>query len=396
VSGPRLSRRLFLIGGGAAALAAPPALIVLGGAGVNTAQLTAGFAAAGGGQAEAVVGDLQCTVFDSTAPAATKGGSSVPGLNQVQARNARIIVAAARALPIPADTQVRAATVALVTAFQESGIRRLASARYPESLSYPYDRWSAKADAAPGDHDSVGPFQQRAAWGPMRDRMDTAASANRFFNGGDAGQRGLLDIAGWEAMTPGRAAQRVQVSAYPDAYEQWTPKAAVAVAAILGDPSALPALGQACTPTTVPVSSTSGWVMPLPKGKYRVGSAYGWRMHPIQHRMKFHAGEDYPAPTGTPVFAALGGRVVGVRISGSMTSGYGRLITLDHGSGITTQYAHLSRWDVQVGQTVTAGQQIGLVGTTGGSTGPHLHFEVRQNETPTSPTDWLKQHGVTP
>ena len=88
---------------------------------------------------------------------------------------------------------------------------------------------------------------------------------------------------------------------------------------------------------------------------------------------RFHTGIDLPAPTGTGIAAAGAGRVT---YAGWM-AGYGRLVVVAHGSGVRTLYAHLSRADVRVGQTVSAGSQVGLVGATGDATGPHLHFEVR-------------------
>jgi peptidoglycan hydrolase-like protein with peptidoglycan-binding domain len=88
---------------------------------------------------------------------------------------------------------------------------------------------------------------------------------------------------------------------------------------------------------------------------------------------RFHAGWDYPAASGTPVTAAAAGRVTWSGRHGA----YGLLVTVAHSSGVRTLYAHLSRVSVGVGQPVTAGQEVGLVGSTGNSTGPHLHFEVR-------------------
>ncbi len=89
---------------------------------------------------------------------------------------------------------------------------------------------------------------------------------------------------------------------------------------------------------------------------------------------RFHTGLDYPAPSGTPVFAAASGRVT---FAGWSTGGWGNLVTISHPGGTRTLYAHLSRVGVRVGQRVLAGNRIGRVGTSGKSTGPHLHFEVR-------------------
>ncbi len=88
-----------------------------------------------------------------------------------------------------------------------------------------------------------------------------------------------------------------------------------------------------------------------------------------------HAGIDFAARTGTPVVAARAGRV----IFAASSAGYGKRIDLDHGGGITTRYAHLSEISVRLGQNVAAGAVIGRVGSTGRSTGPHLHFEIRRD-----------------
>lgn len=89
---------------------------------------------------------------------------------------------------------------------------------------------------------------------------------------------------------------------------------------------------------------------------------------------RFHTGVDFPAPTGTPVLAAGAGRVT---YAGHLEGGWGLVVTIAHGSGVRTMYAHLSRLDVRLGTRLAAGDRIGLVGATGHATGPHLHFEVR-------------------
>lgn len=114
-------------------------------------------------------------------------------------------------------------------------------------------------------------------------------------------------------------------------------------------------------------------------------SGYGWRIHPVKKVRKFHKGLDMAAKTGTPVVAAGDGVVEFAGVNG----GYGNLIRLDHGGGLTTRYGHLSKILVKKGQQVTAGERIGLVGSTGMSTGAHLHFEVRQNGQPMNPAEAL-------
>ncbi len=110
-------------------------------------------------------------------------------------------------------------------------------------------------------------------------------------------------------------------------------------------------------------------------------SGYGWRMHPVKKLRKFHNGLDLAAPTGTPVIAAGDGVI---EFAG-WNEGYGNLIRMNHGGGLSTRYGHLSKILVKKGEQVRAGQRIGLVGSTGMSTGPHLHFEVRQDNKPMHP-----------
>lgn len=100
---------------------------------------------------------------------------------------------------------------------------------------------------------------------------------------------------------------------------------------------------------------------------------------------EYHKGQDISAPSGTPIYATADGIVVVAK----WVRGYGNGIYIDHGNGITTRYGHLSRIDVAEGQAVKRGQHIGLVGSTGRSTGPHLHYEVRINGQPTSPMAYL-------
>lgn len=130
-------------------------------------------------------------------------------------------------------------------------------------------------------------------------------------------------------------------------------------------------------------SGTFTW--PLP-GYTSNSSAYGWRIHPIYGTRKFHKGEDIPAPSGTAIVAAASGKV----IEAGWNDDYGNYTRIDHGNGYITGYAHQSRINVSVGQTVTAGQKIGEVGTTGGSTGDHLHFEVYLNGQTTDPKSYFK------
>ena len=108
-----------------------------------------------------------------------------------------------------------------------------------------------------------------------------------------------------------------------------------------------------------------------------VSSSFGWRLHPISGTQRFHSGTDLAAPSGTPVLAAFSGKV----LQASWHGGYGLSIFLEHEQQYASRYAHLSKLYVKPGQRIIQGQTIGLVGSTGFSTGPHLHFELLQSTT---------------
>ena len=116
-----------------------------------------------------------------------------------------------------------------------------------------------------------------------------------------------------------------------------------------------------------------------------ITSNFGWRIHPIYGTRRLHAGTDFGVDEGTPVHAADGGVVV----EAGWVSGYGYTVIIDHGNGMSTLYAHNSDVAVSPGQTVSKGQVVSYSGNTGGSTGPHLHFEVRINGEPTDPMGYL-------
>jgi murein DD-endopeptidase MepM/ murein hydrolase activator NlpD len=116
-----------------------------------------------------------------------------------------------------------------------------------------------------------------------------------------------------------------------------------------------------------------------------VTSPFGERPNPLGPGEDFHPGIDIGADQGAPISAAAAGRVV----SAGPDGGYGNLIVLDNGNGVTTRYAHCSQIYARVGDVVQAGQPIGAVGSTGASTGPHLHFEVRLNDQPVDPEKYL-------
>ena len=159
--------------------------------------------------------------------------------------------------------------------------------------------------------------------------------------------------------------------------------------AAVGVPGAAPAIGlapalQKVRPVPVARAAGAPWVNPLPGAV--VSSCFGMRWG------RLHAGVDLAAPNGTPIRAAG----AGVIVKAGAEAGYGNAVLIDHGNGYLTHYGHMSVITVRVGDEVTAGQQIGDEGSTGHSTGPHLHFEVHKGfyKNPIEPTGWLHEHGV--
>jgi murein DD-endopeptidase MepM/ murein hydrolase activator NlpD len=143
---------------------------------------------------------------------------------------------------------------------------------------------------------------------------------------------------------------------------------------------------------SLPSSSAGGGIVVSGNGFFSIPvpgapmtSPFGPRMHPIFHTIRMHTGQDFGAPYGAAVHAAADGTVV----KAGWLGGYGNATVIDHGNGLATLYGHQSRIVVSEGQHVVRGQVIGYVGSTGFSTGPHMHFEVRVNGTPVDPRKYL-------
>ena len=128
-----------------------------------------------------------------------------------------------------------------------------------------------------------------------------------------------------------------------------------------------------------------GWLWPLPASNLKLTSAFGYRMHPVDHVPNSHTGIDVAASTGVPIYAARGGQVIMSEYGAGANWSYGNFVVIDHGDGTTTLYAHMSSRAVSEGQMVSQGQTIGAVGDTGNTSGPHLHYEVRRNGQRTDP-----------
>ncbi|WP_309233037.1 M23 family metallopeptidase [Blastococcus sp. TML/C7B] len=253
------------------------------------------------------------------------------------------------------------------------------------SLTYPHDGLGS-------DHDSVNAFQQRwiAGWGTVAQLMDPVYAAETFY-------RRLVAVPDWRTIPLTQAAQAVQVSAHGGAYARWEPLARELTAvlwsaaqATAADPGG--AVADVCP--GLPVAAGS-WIRPTAG---TVTSGYGSRGGAL------HAGVDIAGPRDTPVYAAADGTVTTAACTsaycdrdGSLSlAGYGNLVELDHGDGVTTRYAHLSGYTVMPSQRVPAGALIGFQGSTGNSTGVHLHFEVRLDGAPIDPVPWLVDRGIDP
>lgn len=124
----------------------------------------------------------------------------------------------------------------------------------------------------------------------------------------------------------------------------------------------------------------------IPAASKHISSGFGYRTDPINGGPAFHAGLDFKGLTGAPIYAAARGKIV----FAGRHAGYGNSVEIDHGNGLRTRYAHMSAFRARVGESVRAGQLIGAVGSTGRSTGPHLHFEVRLNGQPINPRPLLE------
>jgi murein DD-endopeptidase MepM/ murein hydrolase activator NlpD len=142
------------------------------------------------------------------------------------------------------------------------------------------------------------------------------------------------------------------------------------------------------------IENNPGWAAYSPSAWPHVGkinNEFGFRRNPFGGRKyEFHPGMDIDGEQGEIAYAAGAGTI----IKAGRTGGYGNMIEIDHGNGITSRYGHLSRIDVQVGDKINRGDQLGAIGTTGRSTGPHLHFEVRYNDEALNPRRFLPAEPV--
>ena len=330
-------------------------------------------------------GGLSVGAVPDSLTVTTRDGSTFT-LNKAQLTHAASIISVGSKIQGVTRDGVQ---IALMAALTESTLRMLSNtSTYPDSASYPND-----GDG--GDHDSLGLFQMRpqSGWGSVAELMDPNYQVTAFF-GGPTGPnypspRGLLDIPDWQSMDKGQAAQAVEVSAFPDRYRNYEP-----VAQTILDTLTTPTSSAGQPNTSIP--ETSRIVFPLPEGTWVMTSPFGYRTDPITGARTLHEGTDYAAPDGSPIYAVADGIVT----VAEYTDTWGGHIVIDHtigGQAVSTGYIHMwaSGIHVTVGERVTAGQHIADVGSSGRSTGPHLHLEVRPGGgEPIDADTWLAQHGA--
>lgn len=281
----------------------------------------------------------------------------VPPYGQAQMRNAAIIINVGAELGVPP----RGWVIAVATAMQESRLTNLPHL------------------GADNDHDSLGLFQQRPSqgWGTPEQILDPEYASRKFYEK-------LLTIPNWQRLPLTVAAQRVQVSAYPDAYAKHEAAATQIVNVLTGGAGRAVADGGELRCAADGEIAASGWTVPVP-GK--VGSGFRTASRPS------HQGVDISVPRGTLIRAAATGRVIVARCDpdrqGRLScdvdgwpgkGGCGWFVDIKHADNVITRYCHMVRKPrVKVNDLVQAGEVIGEVGTSGNSSGPHLHFEVHLN-----------------
>ncbi|MEU6070534.1 M23 family metallopeptidase [Streptomyces sp. NPDC047082] len=275
---------------------------------------------------------------------------------------ASVITNVARSRGLPP----RAAVIAVATAMQESGLRK---------INY-------------GDRDSLGLFQQRPSqgWGTAAQVTDAVYASNNFY-------KRLVNVSHWQTRPLTQAAQAVQRSGLPQAYAKWEKTAGELVVKSWGNNAVLSTTSGCDTVANAANASnakgTGAWALPVENSRVSTPYGAGGGMWSSGR----HTGIDFPVSTGTRVQAVGTGTVVEAGWGGA----YGNNVVIKMSDGKYTQYAHLSRITVTTGQAVKARQQIGLSGATGNVTGPHLHFEARTGPaygSDINPIPYLRSHGL--
>lgn len=318
----------------------------------------------------APLGSTGCAGGTIDAAALANSGKDVAGYRGEQIVHAATIINTGAALGVP----VRGQLIAVAVAMGESSLRNLTYGDYETS---------GVIDPNTGQPTtSRGLFQQQHFWGSEEDRLNPPKAATLFY-------QAMLDVPGWDALPPADVAHEVQGNEDPRYYDPF-----IASAQTMLDTLATLRTGAVGQCSNVPRSSgnvaATGWAAPA-QGPLTDG--FGWRSNYNTGAPEFHTGQDFSDPCNAPIYAAQAGVVT---FRGFESWGAG-MIDIDHGGGVVTRYLHMedAGMFVNVGDRVQAGQQIAEVGSTGYSTGCHLHFEVRINDEPVDPIAFMAEHGVT-
>ena len=285
--------------------------------------------------------------------------NSVASLGPEQTHNAAVVISVGQQMKVPP----RGWVIAIATALQESELVNLGNL------------------GARNDHDSLGIFQQRPSqgWGTPEQVMDPAYASRKFYEK-------MLQVSNWQTRALTDVAQAVQRSAFPDAYAKHEGRATQIVNALTnGAARSVGSVTEAKCAVPGQIAA-SGWTAPVVAS---IVSGFRTPQRPT------HNGVDLGASRGTPIHAAAGGIVTLVRCQATTASGVwygcgqdgsptilgcGWYVEITHADNVITRYCHQQiQPRVTVGQRVAAGDIIGIVGTTGNSSGPHLHFEVHLN-----------------
>jgi murein DD-endopeptidase MepM/ murein hydrolase activator NlpD len=334
-----------------------------------------GSALTGDAQQTATTAAFTCDGATNAPPLNTAAATSVPGWSSVQVSNAATIVQVGQQMNVPP----RGWVIAVATSIQEDALRNSKVAN---------------------DHDSLGLFQQRPSqgWGTPAQVTDPVYASRKFYEH-------LLQVPGWQQKPLTAAAQAVQRSAFPNAYAKHEPAAALLVDKVTGGAAqgAGAQAGRCAAPNEV---SASGWTVPVPG---QIISGFRTAARPT------HYGVDLAASKHTAIHAAFAGTVIvamcdpGTRATvgtcdrdgSSSARGCGWYVDIAHADKIITRYCHMMVAPlVKVGDQVAAGQQIGWSGSSGNSSGPHVHFEVHTNGDDHAatgaidPVPFMRSHGA--
>jgi murein DD-endopeptidase MepM/ murein hydrolase activator NlpD len=324
---------------------------------------------------------LSMPVVLGAAVIAISGGSSCTAVGSVALADANQLTGmSAKDYLAQFSKEDQAAKLAIATSIYQVGVSRspAESSRAIAAAIAAGIQESNLTNNPGGDRDSAGVFQMRPSqgWGTRDEVLDVTYAANKWFDTlhrnvpGSIDSMPLIDIA-IDVENP-------NLNAYHSRWN-WDKTAAELLTTV-----AVPGASQSC--------QTTGWTLPLEAKTYTINDEFGMRLDPIFLKVMLHDGVDLGAAKDTPIHAAHSGTVLFAGPNGS----YGNYVGLDNGDGIVTGYGHMTSVapGLKAGDQVSTGQVIGYVGSTGGSTGNHLHFLLHINGKPSDPVAFMNSNGV--